>query len=360
MANQRPVNRKESRFLPGLGILCAVLLAGDFGITWAASAAESSDDGDPAVTELAKEVRDQGWIAYSAQSEAGDWDLFLMRPDGSARQNMTQTRDYSEGGARFSPDGKSLLYYRMPKGEVLDNNRYGTYELIIANADGTKPLVLGKGFPWASWSPDGTQIASLSKEGIRFIDRTTRSVVRKLDRRGIVEQLVWSPDGKWLVGTANGLGEQWAIGRLDALTGNINRVSDGNCFNCTPDWFPDSERVIYSKGHPLTEGWAQLWSARADGTEKQMLYGEIGRHIYGGAVSPDGNYVLFTKSREDLGKVDNSFTTMALMRLKDAPIVGGKSEVLHKQYPQANTGPVLELSAGWEPHWTAANAGARN
>jgi Tol biopolymer transport system component len=242
----------------------------------------------------------------------------------------------------------------MPKGETLDNNKYGTYDLIIARADGTEPVLFGKEFSWASWGPDGKQVACLSKEGIRFIDLATRKVVRKLNRRGIVEQLVWSPDGKSLVGTANGLGEHWAIGRMDFATGELNRVSDGNCFNCTPDWFPDSRRVIYSKGHPVTEGWAQLWCARPDGTDKRMLYGEIERHIYGGALAPDGQYVIFTKSREDLGKVDNSFTSMALMRLKDAPLVGGKSAVLHKQYPDAKSGPVLELSWGWEPHWTFA------
>jgi Tol biopolymer transport system component len=178
--------------------------------------------------------------------------------------------------------------------------------------------------------------------------------VHTLERKGIVEQLFWSPDGKSLVGTANGLGEHWAIGRMNAASGELNRVSDGNCFNCTPDWFPDSRRVVYSKGHPLTEGWAQLWMAEASGEGKHMLYGEIGRHIYGGAISPDCQFVLFSRSREDLGQVDNSYTEMALMRLKDAPVVGGKSEVLRKQYPEAKDGPVLDLSWGWEPHWTSA------
>jgi hypothetical protein len=37
--------------------------------------------------------------------------------------------------------------------------------------------------------------------------------------------------------------------------------------------------------------------------------------------------------------------------------VGGKSEVLRKQYPNAKDGPVLDLSAGWEPHWTFADVG---
>jgi len=310
---------------------------------------------ESAVAALAEEVRDKGWIVYSAQSGAGDWDLFVMRPDGSDRRSITRTPDFNEAAGRFSPEGKRLLYYRMPKGETLDNNKYGTHELVISRADGTDPAVFGEEYSWASWSPDGTQIACLSRQGIQFVDLATREIIRKLSRRGFVEQLFWSPDGKWLVGTANGLGEHWAIGRMDAITGDLNRVSDGNCFNCTPDWFPDSGHVVYSKGHPVTEGWAQLWMAQGSGEGKRMLYGEIGRHIYGGAISPDGHYVLFTRSKEDLGKVDNSSTEMGLIRLSDTPIVGGESEVLHGQYPKAQSGPVLELSGGWEPHWTAAN-----
>lgn len=312
---------------------------------------------DARIADLAREVRDKGWVVFSARTEQGDWDLFLMRPDGSDRRNLTRTPGTSEAAARFSPDGKRLLYYRMPKGETLDNNKYGLYELVIADADGTNPVAYGSDFPWASWGPGGLQISCLARDGVRIFDVAGRSLVKKLDRKGIVEQLFWSPDGKWFCGTANGLGEQWAIGRLNAASGEINRASDGDCFNCTPDWFPDSQRVVYSKGHPKTEGWAQLWIASGDGREKRMLYGEIGRHIYGGCVSPDGEYLLFTRSQEDLGAVDNSKTTMALIRFADAPVVGGASPVLKKQYPQAKDGPVLDLSWGWEPHWTFAKVG---
>ena len=83
-----------------------------------------------------------------------------------------------------------------------------------------------------------------------------------------------------------------------------------------------------------------------------MLYAEEGRHIYGGCVSPDGAYVLFTRSKEDLGKVDNSQTTMAIIRWKDAPVIGLGSRTLHAEYPDARNGPLLDLSWGWEPHWT--------
>jgi Tol biopolymer transport system component len=291
---------------------------------------------------------------YSAQTESGDWDLFLMRPDGSDRRNISQTISLNEVAARFSPSGRRLLYYRQPRGSKVDNNGYGTHELVIADADGTNPVVYGNGYSWASWGPGGEQIACLGKNSVQIVDLSTRKVIREIDRKGLFEQLFWSPDGKWFCGTANGLGQYWTIARMDAATGELNPVSDPQCYNCTSDWFPDSQRIIYSNGIPCTNEWAQLWVASGDGKERRLIYGETGRHIYGGAVSPDGKYALFTRSQKDLGKVDNSVTTMALMRLRDAPIIGGTSEVLRKTYPQAGNGPVLDLSFGWEPHWTYA------
>ena len=65
---------------------------------------------DEKVAQLAKEVSGKGWIAYASRGDNGTWDLFLMRPDGSGRRNITNTPDYEEGGPRFSPDGKKLLY----------------------------------------------------------------------------------------------------------------------------------------------------------------------------------------------------------------------------------------------------------
>jgi Tol biopolymer transport system component len=165
--------------------------------------------------------------------------------------------------------------------------------------------------------------------------------------------LGWSPDGKQFVGTANGLGVAWTIGCLDAETGRIHAVSEIDRYNCTPDWLPDSEHIIYSRGIvPDQPGWAQLWVAKADGSDRQMLYAEQGRHTYGGAVSPDGQYVLFTLSEVDLGRVDNSRTRMAIIRRQDTPMFGGTDESLRRERPNARRGPMLDLSWGWEPTWT--------
>jgi Tol biopolymer transport system component len=312
----------------------------------------SKDEANDAA-KLAAEVRDKGRIVFSAATEAGDWDLFLMRPDGSDRRKITDTRQYNEAGAKFSPDGRKLLYFRMANTDKVDNNSYGTYDLVIANADGTKETVYGNGFPWASWGPDGSQIACLDKKGIQIVDLASRTVVRQIPRSGVVQQLVWSPDGKRFAGTANGLGVAWTIGCSDAETGRILAVSEIDRYNCTPDWLPDSEHIVYSRGIvPDKSGWAQLWVAKADGTDRQLLYAEQGRHMYGGCISPDGQYVLFTRSEVDLGKVDNSRTRMAIVRRKDTPMIGGADESLRREFPNARTGPVLDLSWGWEPTWS--------
>ena len=331
-------------------------------LSWAVRA------GDARAAGLAREVAHDGWIVYSAKTAKGDWDLFLMRPDGSHRRNITNTPDFNEIGGRFSPDGRKILYRRIPPTTKVNHDTWGrSGVLVVANADGSAPIVYGE-FPWASWSPDGKQVACLTVKGVEFRDLESKRVLRTLDRKGIFQQLFWSPDGHWLTATANAYGESWTIVRMNAATGDTNAASKFQ--NCTPDWFPDSQRVIYSSrptqqgddggllakaaGRKPGYGWTQLWMADADGKQNSMLYGEAGRHIYGGAVSPDGKYVVFTRSLTD-GNEDTA--EIGLIRLSDAPVVAGDSRALRQRHPKAKDGPVLALGPGWEPHWTRTEIG---
>jgi hypothetical protein len=83
---------------------------------------------------------------------------------------------------------------------------------------------------------------------------------------------------------------------------------------------------------------------------------EEDRHLYGGCISPDGQYVLFTRSVQDLGQVDISQTTMAICRERDMPILIGPGDCdgMRDRYTNARSGPVLGLPRGWEPDWTDA------
>jgi len=322
-----------------------------------ASAQSDTQDPAPEGTELAAEIRAHGWIVYSTRTDKGDWDLFLMRPDGSARRNLTKTATFNEGGARFSRDGRQLLYYRMPVETIVDNNKYGLYDLVLARADGTQAVVWGRQYPWASWGPTSGQLACLLPKGIQIIDVETRREIRRLPRRGIVQQLGWSWDGRWFTGTANGLGVAWCVGALNVEATRIGAVAETDRYNCTPDWWPDSQSIIYSRGIvPEAKGHAQLWQGFTDGRPPRLLVAEENCHLYGGCVSPDGRYILFTRSQKDLGEVDIAQTTMAICRAQDAPILIGPGDCdgMRDRHPDARTGPVLQLERGWEPDWTYA------
>ena len=301
-----------------------------------------------------------GWIAFSGPSGTGDWDLIRMRADGSERQAITETPDWNEAGIRFSPDGRKMLYYRMPREEPVDNNTYGTWELVIANANGSQPIVLGRDHPWASWSPDSQQIAILQPRGIQILDLATRKIIREMPRRGIVQQLIWSPDGRFFVGTANGLGPYWNVARIELATGQIQVLSETERYNCTPDWMPDSQHVLYARGIiPEQPGAAELWSVDIRTGQRQVLYAERNRNLYGGCASPDGQWLLFTRSVKDLGPPEIAEIRLTLAHREELERRGAGHEkpTIATDSPQQAT--LVDLGIGWEPHWTFAEIAPR-
>jgi hypothetical protein len=314
---------------------------------------------EPAAAELAKEVATLGWIVFSSQTPQGDYDLFAVRPDGSRRRNLTQTPDWNEYGARFSPGAHKLLFRRLKRGESLNHDLWGALgALVIAQPDGSHPVVQGAEgeWPWATWGREENLLACLYKrEGkIRIIHWDTKRVVKEFPRQGIFQQLFWSPDGKRLVGTANLNGQDWNVVSLDLESGQSTLLT--RQLNCTPDWFQQHpDRVIYCNRTPglaTDYGWTMLMQATADGRSRTLLYGERGRHIYYGCLSPDDRYVVFARPESDGG----TDATMAIIRLADAPIIVPQDyQELKALYPDARSGPVLRLPhAGFEPQWTAA------
>ena len=245
--------------------------------------------------------------------------------------------------------------------EPVDENHYGAQgELVLAGSDGSNPTVLGQGgeYPWASWSPDGKQVACLSIKGITIVDVVTRQVVRKL------------PSTRLFPAVDLVAGRAMALGRVELVRRELERrrSSRSRRQRRTPSVVPIVARLTGSRTAAVSffrtalggnrrddgNGWSQLWMADADGRNRRLVYGEDGRHIYGGQVSPDGKYVVFTGSVEEVGDPRHAGAPMGLLRLADAPIIGGESRELRKLHPEAKRGPVLVLPTGWEPCWTAA------
>jgi hypothetical protein len=91
--------------------ICALLT-----LVFSLSSMASAADPAPEVARLADEVRGKGWIVFPARSEQGDWELFLMRPDGSQYRALTRTPEWNEAAPQFPRDGTRLLYRRLKRG----------------------------------------------------------------------------------------------------------------------------------------------------------------------------------------------------------------------------------------------------
>lgn len=346
---RRPPGPVAATLASSLALLATVQTA------FAASGTETAGDG---LRRLAHEVHGKGWIAFSAPTEQGGWDLHLMRPNGSARRALTSTPEANEIWPQFSRDGTRLLYRQLRRDERVDGNRYGLQgRAVVADSDGANPRELGgEGeLPWATWTPDGTSFVTLNPSGIAFVDAASGKVLRTLPRQGFFQQIACSPDGKWLVGVANNFATGWSIARLEIATGKVNAVNTVDC--CTPDWFPDSREVIFSWRPPGQStnrgyGWTQIWRAEAIGGNPRLVYAKDGRHCYGSFISPDAKYLLLTGNLEEDGDPGRRGGPMSLLRLADAPIIQGASPGVRARHPEARDGPVLPLPDGWEPCWT--------
>lgn len=332
---------------------------------------------DPQVKKLYDELANKGWIVYSAKTEKGDYDLFISRPNGTSVRNLTQTPGASELVARFLPDGKRILYRRVeafnPK---VDYREVVAGVLVIANVDGSNPREIGgEGeYPWATLSPDGTQMACLyRKEGkIRIFDFATLKMLREMPRQGIFQQLWWSPDGKELCGTANVEGRDSNIVTYGVESGKLKIIT--RALNCTPDWFPDSRGCIYSHRNPSlvsddggkaerlgnrsNYSWTMIMMADREGKDRKLVVAEQYRHLYFACPSPDNKYVIYCRPEKD-----GSLTgPMAVIRLADTPIIDGSWQAVENQYAKnAKRGPILhlDLPASFDPHWTYARIGGR-
>ena len=323
---------------------------------------------DPAVEDLRKEAGKKGWIVIAAYAQevetqqrlpddnAGQADLYLMRPDGSEMRNITRTPDRHEFFVRFSADGKKIMYRRMRKAKDIDHDSVGAQgELVVADSDGSNPVAFGGygEYPWATWSPDTKQIACLyTSEGvIRIFDGETKNRVREMPSHGIFQQMYWSSDGKKLCGTAKVKGVSWNIIALDLQTEQTTVLS--RYFNCTPNWFKDSSGVVNSCRNPAwgkkgangkAYGNTILMQATADGRTLGLLYADIDAHVYNGFMSPDNQFVAFHTGMSEGGTKGDvkKHRCFYIMRRSDGPIIQPGFAQLKELHPDAKTGPVLQ------------------
>ena len=79
-------------------------------------------------------------IAFTSDRD-GDYEIFVMNPDGTEVRQLTDNNDV-DGGPAWSPDGKRIAF---------TSDRDGDDEIFVMNADGTDLHATGQQGAWPSW-----------------------------------------------------------------------------------------------------------------------------------------------------------------------------------------------------------------
>jgi Tol biopolymer transport system component len=195
--------------------------------------------------------RDGQWAAFTrgglpvtAQVDA---DVWIMRADGSALQNLTPNSPGFDGDPSFSGDGTQIVFV---------SGRDGSLDLYLMNADGTnvRRLTNDHGIDlFPSFSPTSNQIAFVSNRDnakadlkstvfdVYLLDLDSNGAAGKIRRithdEGQHGHTQFSYDGKWLIfaSEAGGISDEQPLAPATQLYGEIYayRISDGTMIRLT-------------------------------------------------------------------------------------------------------------------------------
>ena len=191
------------------------------------------------------------WIAFES-FEAGNWNIWLVRPDGTGLTQLTQssTNRTRDSQPAWSPDGKQIVFA---------SNRDRSVGFWIINVDGTglrSVINPDRPRPWGrpSFSPDGTQIVlselSCSKAGGRgylcagshlLIVNADGSGLRQLTTEGFGDaNPSWGARG--ILFDSNRLGQGIKMIQPD---GTGLQVIPNTVASIEPTWAPDGNKFAF-------------------------------------------------------------------------------------------------------------------
>ena len=220
------------------------------------------------------------------------------------------TRDAGlEVDPALSPDGTAIAYAAGPANAM---------QIYVRQVNGGRPVALTSdttdNFRWPRWSPDGSQIAYQSNDGIYVVPalggpprRLTRVDPASLGPApgwgSPITGFDWSPDGARIAWT-NGFTD--SVIRVVALAGGEPIPLKAPYGAFSPAWSPDGRSIALAVGNPAfifgtgyfgNVGATALWSVPLDGSGATRLTGDSNLNV-SPQFSPDGRDLFWVSDRD--------------------------------------------------------------
>lgn len=280
-----PISLEPLRF--AVGLLCA------------ATAAVAPAGGAELIEEL-KQVPYR--IVYESYQDE-NWDLFLVRADGSERVNLTRTPDVHELYPHVSPDGTKISF-EVDTGEGENKTR----DVYWMNFDGTGRRRVARGARDGCWTADGQAIVYLKNEFEKFtvMDYATKGLFFHDPVTGRDQEhpnrdlyhlfaICCTPDGKWVIGSVHG-GMDFAHA-IVAVEVWGQRVVNLKIPGCRPDVSDDGKRLAWaSSDYSLGVGDLDLSGPEPRVINvRDLMVSDQPIKVQHVDWSPDGRYVAFAR-----------------------------------------------------------------
>jgi hypothetical protein len=259
-----------------------------------------------------------GW--FSASDGDDHEGLFMLQPDGSGLKRLKRLGRNGPGAAAWAPDGRTLA---LERGGI-----------VLARGDGTVFRRLTRHGTSPAWSPDGSQIVFVRKDGLYVVNLTTRHQRRILSAGGSsVANPDWSPDGAAIAFVWGRARHIYAVGSAGGEPRQISKerqpepCSGGQSYErfVSVRWKPDGTELAFESvggcsGFPSQATGVGLMNA--DGSNERDVR-QDGSEESAPVWSPDGRLLVFS--------VYDAVTGRERLEV----LQGGRTRTIHR--------------GGWEP-----------
>ena len=250
---------------------------------------------------------------YRKTERRYNWELFMMKADGSGKINLTNTPNLNEMYAHVSPDATKISF-------VVDEGtgRRKVRSVYYMNIDGTERVKVARNARQPCWSPDSQKIAYLKGEYERYSTReyaTSDLLIYDLEtgehkahpnqELEHIYALCWSPDAKWFFAAVQGgMGYSDTILAFEADGTKVFDLDKWGVKGCRPDISLDGKMLAWGETDwELRLGEIDLNAPEPRVDNVNYVLGCVrAAKVYHCDLSPDGKYLVFSYGSKNGGQ----------------------------------------------------------